>query len=112
MTPRKPLPTARVAAFLVAAATILLVKTAAAQTPVRFSLEGRPDGPAAIYLVPQDKGYYRQEGLDVTIDEGSTLVEPIMRVASGTHDMGLADINLLIRYRDQHPGTPVVAIFM
>jgi NitT/TauT family transport system substrate-binding protein len=112
MTPRKPLPTARAAAFLFAAATILLVKTAAAQTPVRFSLEGRPDGPAAIYLVPQDKGYYRQEGLDVTIDEGSTLVEPIMRVASGTHDMGLADINLLIRYRDQHPGTPVVAIFM
>jgi NitT/TauT family transport system substrate-binding protein len=112
MTPREPLPTARTAAFLVAVALSLLVKTAAAETPVRFSLEGRLDGPASIYLVPQDKGYYRQEGLDVAIDEGSSLTEPIMRVASGTHDMGVADINLLIRYRDQHPGTPVVAVFM
>ena len=111
MTPRHPLRPARAAALLVAAA-LVFAEAAAAQTAVRFSLEGRLEGPAAMFLVPQDKGYFRQEGIDVAIDEGSSEVEPVTRIAAGTHDMGIADINVLLRYRDQHPGTPIVAVFM
>jgi NitT/TauT family transport system substrate-binding protein len=79
---------------------------------LRFSLDAKVEGPAAIFLVPQERGYFRQEGLDVTLDEGSTALEPITRVASGSHDIGLADINALIRYHDQNPSAPVKAIFM
>ena len=111
MTPHDPLRPARAAALLVAAA-LLFAQAAAAQTAVRFSLEGRLEGPAAMFLVPQDKGYFRQEGVDVAIDEGASEVEPVTRIAAGTHDMGIADINVLIRYRDEHPGTPVIAVFM
>jgi NitT/TauT family transport system substrate-binding protein len=81
-------------------------------TPLRFSLDWKVEGPAGIFLVPQERGYFRQEGLDVTLDEGSIALEPITRVASGSHDIGLADINALIKYRDQHPTAPVKAIFM
>ena len=73
---------------------------------------GELEGPAALFLLPQDKGYFRHEGLDVTIDEGTTALEPITRVASGSHDIGFADINALIRYRDQNPTAPVKAVFM
>jgi NitT/TauT family transport system substrate-binding protein len=87
-------------------------RPASAQTSIRFSLDGRLEGLAATLLVPQDKGYFRAEGLDVTVDEAATVLEPITRVASGTYEMGLADINTLIKYRDQHPSTAPKAIFM
>ena len=41
--------------------------------PLRMSLDWRLEGPLAMFLVAQDRGYFREEGLDVTIDEGSTL---------------------------------------
>jgi NitT/TauT family transport system substrate-binding protein len=85
---------------------------ARAQTTVKFSLDGRLEGPSAIFIVPTDRGYFRQEGLDVVLDEGSTAVEPIARVASGSHEFGFVDINALIRHRDQNPASAVKAIFM
>jgi NitT/TauT family transport system substrate-binding protein len=93
---------------------ILLASAAPAwtQTALKFSLDGRLEGPAAPFLVPQDKGYFRHEGLDVTIDEGATPVEPISRVASGAYEMGFVDINALIKYRDQNPSAPIKAVFM
>src|SRR5437879_4468336 len=100
------------AASLAAAFVLWLATPTSAQTTLRFSLDGRLDGPAAPLLVPQDKGYYSNEGLELTIDEGSIPLEPITRVASGSHDVGFADINALIRYRDQHPSAPVKAVFM
>jgi NitT/TauT family transport system substrate-binding protein len=85
---------------------------AAAQTSVKLSLDGRLDGPSALFLLPQDRGYYRSEGLELAIDEGATFLDPITRIASGACQFGFADINALIRYRDQNPGAPVKAVFM
>ena len=98
----------------VLAAGLLIVSAAPArtQTALRFSLDGRVEGPAALFLVPQEKGYFRHESLDVTIDDGTTPIEPINRVASGAYEMGFADINALIKYRDQNPSAPVKAVFM
>jgi NitT/TauT family transport system substrate-binding protein len=102
----------------VIAATLLLVlivlggQPAAAQTTLKFALDARLEGPAAIFVVPQDKGYFRDQGLDVVIEEGSTLIEPITRVAAGTSDFGFVDINALIRYRDQNPAAAVKTVFM
>jgi NitT/TauT family transport system substrate-binding protein len=85
---------------------------AVAQTSIKFSLDGRLEGLAATLLVPQDRGYFKAAGLDVTVDEASNVTEPITRVASGAYEMGLADINTLIKYRDQHPTAPLKAVFM
>jgi NitT/TauT family transport system substrate-binding protein len=85
---------------------------AAAETAVRFTLDSKFAGPAAPFLIGIDKGYYRAEKLAVTIDEATAPLEPINRVASGAYDIGFADINLLIKFRDQNPGTPIKAIFM
>ena len=52
------------------AAGLFAVTAAAAQTPVRFSLDWRWEGPAAPFAVALDKGYFKAEGLDVTIEPG------------------------------------------
>ncbi len=85
---------------------------AAAQTPVKFSLDFAVEGPSAPFLLPLDKGYYKAEGLDVTIDAAAGSLEPIQRVASGAYDIGFGDINSLIKFRDANPAAPVKAVFM
>ena len=84
----------------------------AAETAVKFSLDFKFEGPSAPFLLAHDKGYYKKEGLDVSIEESAGSLESIERVASGAYDMGFADINSLIRYRDAKPNTPIKAVFI
>jgi NitT/TauT family transport system substrate-binding protein len=102
----------RPACVFAAAIALSAAWPAAAQTSIKFSLDGRLEGLAATFFLPQDRGYFKAEGLDVTVDEATTALEPITRVASGAYDMALADINTLIKYRDQHPSPPVKGVFM
>lgn len=85
---------------------------AAAETNIKFSLDFKFEGPSAPFLLPLDKGYYKAQGLNVSIDSAAGSLEPINRVASGTYDMGFGDINSLIKFRDANPGTPIKAVFM
>ena len=90
----------------------LAAMPAAAQTSIKFSLDWKFEGPAAPYFVAIDKGYYKAEGLDVTIDTGNGSLEAIPRVASGTYQFGFADINSLIKFRDKNPTLAVKGILM
>jgi NitT/TauT family transport system substrate-binding protein len=98
-------------AGLVLAAALLSV-SAHAQTAVKFSLDWKFEGPAAPFTVAIDKGFFKAEGLDVTIDTAAGSLEPITRVASGTYGIAFGDINSLIKFRDANPGTPIKAVFM
>jgi NitT/TauT family transport system substrate-binding protein len=103
----------KAAAWLMATAfAIAAAATAEAETEIRFSLDGRLEGPLAPFLVAQDKGYYTNERLRITLDEAASAMEPITRVAAATHDMAFADINALMRYRDQHPSATMKAVLM
>jgi len=103
-------------AVVVAAAifvTLLLVSDfAAAQTSLKFTLEGKLAGPVAPFTVGIDKGYYAAEELNVTIDTARDSADALKRIASGEYDMGFVDINALIRSRDQNPEMRARAVFM
>jgi len=102
----------RLAGCTAGAILALAVGAASAQTSIKFSLDFKFEGPSAPFVVALDRGYYKAEGLDVTIDTGAGSLEPITRVASGTYDMGFGDINSLIKFRDQNPTAPIKAVFM
>jgi NitT/TauT family transport system substrate-binding protein len=97
---------------ILAGATLALVDTASAQTDLKFALDWKFEGPAAPYFVAIDKGYYKAEGLNVSIDTGPGSVAGIARVAAGTYPIGFFDINSLAKFRDQNPDKKVQAVLM
>src|SRR5258707_13756232 len=109
---RRPLCRPQIGCAIAGIAVAAAVNGAAAQTPVKFSLDFKFEGPSAPFLVGIDKGYYQAEGLNVTVDSSAGALEPITRVASGAYDMGFGDINSLIKFRDQNPTLPIKAVFM
>ena len=84
--------------------------TASAETAIRFSNDWKWEGPNAPVLLALDRGWYTEAGLDVTVDTGQGSREALPRVASGTWQVGSADINSLIKFRDQNPDIPLMAI--
>lgn len=105
-------PLSRIAGLALAGTLLVSGFPAQAQTPVRFTLDWRFEGPAAIFLMALEKGYFKAEGLDVTIDTGNGSREAIPRVASGTYDVGFGDVNSLIRFRDENPAIDLKAVMM
>lgn len=85
---------------------------AMAQTALKFTLDWKFEGPAAGFFLALDKGYFKEEGLDVTIDTGNGSVEAIPRVASGAYQMGFGDINSVIKFLDEDPSQKVTAVMM
>src|SRR2546423_13286612 len=95
-----------------AAAVVLGMSPAGAQTDLKFALDWKFEGPSAPYFVAIDKGYYKAEGLNVTIDSGPGSVAGIARIAAGTYPLGFFDINSLVKFRDQNPDKKVQAVLM
>ena len=86
--------------------------TAQAETAIHFTLDRKIDGPAAPFFLAIDKGYFKDEGLDVTIDAATGgPLEAINRLSAGSDDMGVADINMLIKVRDA-ANAPIKALFV
>ena len=100
------------AIFLAATLLAAAPRAQAAEISVRFSLDFDFEGPAAPFLLPLDKGYYKAEGLNVAVSTAPGPLAAIEHVVSGPFEMGLADINSLIKYRDANAKTPVKAVFI
>jgi len=98
----------------VAAVALAAAGFANAATPIKFQLDWRFEGPSALFLVPVAKGYFKDAGLDVTVDSGNGSGGAVTRVASGTYDMGFADLAALMEFHANNPDAPnkPVAIMM
>jgi NitT/TauT family transport system substrate-binding protein len=97
-------------AFAAAVAGPALAQT----TPIKFQLDWRFEGPAALFLTPLAKGYFKDARLDVTVDVGSGSGATVTRVASGAYDMGFADLAALMEFHANNPDAPnkPVAVMM
>ena len=100
------------------AGTVLTVAAAlpasGQDTKIKFTLDWRFEGPSALFLAAQSKGYFKQEKLDVTIDAGAGSGAAVTRVATGAYDLGFADISALIEFLGNNPAaiTKPQAIYM
>jgi NitT/TauT family transport system substrate-binding protein len=81
---------------------------------IQFSLDRPIDAAAAPFVMAAVNGLFTAEGLAVTINIASGSPDAIARVAAGTSDFALVDINALVRYRDKDKAdTPQVkAVFV
>ncbi len=78
--------------------------------PLRFTLDWAFQGPQAPFLVALYKGYFAEEGLDVTIDRGYGSADAVSKIASGAYDIGYADINSMIEFNVKNPEQALIAI--
>ena len=68
--------------------------------PVNFQSKWFPQAQFAGYFVAQDKGFYAEEGLEVTVLDGGN-VNPTVAVASGNADFGTDWVANILTQRDQ-----------
>ena len=91
---------------LVAIAGAMPGAASAQDTKIKFQLDWRFEGPSALFLLTKAKGYFAQEKLDVEIDAGSGSGNAVNRVASGTYQMGFADLAAVIEFVGNNPTAP------
>jgi NitT/TauT family transport system substrate-binding protein len=105
-------------ALLVFALAPFAPASAQSEMRIRFSLDRAIDGTAAPFFLAIDKGYFKEQGIDVVIEAAPSPMDAITRLALAnganepTHDMSIGDINSLIRYRDQNPLTGIEAVYI
>ncbi|MDO8397921.1 MAG: ABC transporter substrate-binding protein [Bradyrhizobium sp.] len=79
---------------------------------IQFSLDRPIDASAAPFVLAANKGLFSSEGLAVNTNIASGSQDGIARVAAGTSDLALVDINELIRFRDKPGARPIKAVFV
>ena len=99
-------------ALLTSACLVVLSAPAQAQTKIKMVLNWKYQGPQAWFFMAQDKGYFKEEGLDVEIDQGEGSSASITKVAAGAYQAGFGDINALINLAATRPADAPVAVYM
>src|SRR6202045_4024754 len=85
---------------------------AQAETRIKLGLNWKYEGPQGMFFLAQDRGYFKQEGLDVTFDQGNGSGAAVPQVANGACDMGFGDINALIELAAKKPDEAPIGVFM
>ena len=85
---------------------------AQADTRIRLVLNWKYEGPQGMFFLAQDRGYFKQAGLDVAFDQGNGSGAAVPQVANGAYDMGFGDINALIELAAKQPDQAPIGVFM
>lgn len=100
-------------AALFALSALLFLPLAAHAAEVNVTTDFGFNGRHAYFYVALDKGYYKAEGLDVTILRGQGSADAIKKVASGAAAFGFADAGSLVlaRGNDKVPVKMVAVVY-
>ena len=85
---------------------------AAQTTKLKLVLNWKYQGPQGMFFVADDKGYFKQEGLEVQLDQGNGSGAAVPLVANGTYDVGFGDINALIELAAKKPEDAPIAVYV
>jgi NitT/TauT family transport system substrate-binding protein len=79
---------------------------------LKVSLAAPYDGSNAAFFLADDKGYYAAQGLKVSFDPSGGSGEAVTRIGSGTYDLGVGDINVLMEFNAKNPDNAGKAVYM
>lgn len=95
------------------AASLALPRFATAQgapLKLKFNLGWKVEGTSAGFLVAQQRGYYKDAGVDVTIDTGNGSAAAIGLVAGGAYDCASADLSSMVEFNANNPTAKLQAV--
>ncbi len=98
------------AAFVLSAP--LVVPAAAQTTKLKMVLNWKYQGPQGMFFLADDRGYFKAEGLEVTLDQGNGSGAGVPLVANGTYDVAFGDINALIELAAKKPDDAPIAVYV
>ncbi|WP_372992796.1 ABC transporter substrate-binding protein [Sulfitobacter sp.] len=83
----------------------------AEMTDIRFTLGWKTQGSDAPFLMALSRGYFADENLNVTIDQGEGSAATVTRIMGGAYDAGFGDINAIIQNAAARPGEAPVMVY-
>lgn len=103
--------------LLLSAAALSLAGTARAEAekplePLRFLLNSGPSGANAWFFVAEDRGFFREEGIDIRFTDGRGAYTAAPRQFAEGFDLGYGDINSLIEVAAANPGKAPIGVYM
>ena len=89
----------------------LTLPAMAENIPIRFTLDWKIQGVHGWFYLAKEKGYFADEGLDVTIDQGEGSAATVSRIMSGAYDAGFGDMNAIIQNAATNPEAAPVMVY-
>ncbi len=81
-------------------------------TKIKMVLNWKYQGPQCMFFLAEDLGYFKEENLEVVLDQGNGSGAAVPLVANGTYDAGFGDINALIEFAAKKPEDAPVAVYV
>jgi NitT/TauT family transport system substrate-binding protein len=88
----------------------LMTSPAAWAEKITLKLNWVPGGDHCFYYVAKEKGFYKEKGLEVTIERGQGSGDTVKRVELNTVDVGLADTGTLVVARSKGAKVKVIGM--
>jgi len=98
-----------VAAVVAALASFALPAAAQQGKPMRLTLNFLAGGPQAGFMLAKKLGYYKEMGIDLTIEEGKGSATTAQQVATGQTDVGFADAPAAMQIRSKGAPLKIIA---
>lgn len=78
---------------------------------LRMILNTFISGPQAWFFLADDRGYFREEGIEVEFTVGDTLANAVPKVVAGAFDVGYGDLNALIELAGRGEASDAIAVY-
>ncbi len=85
---------------------------AQARTRLKFVLNWRYQGLQGLFFLAEDRGFWREEGLEVAMDQGEGSAAAVTKVATSAYDLGFGDINATVALAATRPAEAPFDVMM
>ncbi len=87
-----------------------LARGQGALSRLKFTLDWALQGPNSYALLGRERGFFRAEGIDVSISRGFGSGRVPVDIAAGTFEMGQADINPTLKFMAENPNAGLIVV--